>query len=216
MAMDYENTELTGVSFSQDMPMPSSERRRDNRYMSVYRVATLRTSRFCGLCLIRNISGGGLMGTVHKVLPVSAAVAVEIEADNPIAGRIVWTKDTLIGVKFDAPIDVLQILHCSTEQTAGRKHRMPRLMVDCIARVLVGGVSREIRVVDISQGGAKVEADFLGVGDQLIIAINGLEPCRGVICWVEAGRAGISFNAPLAFNSLASWASHCKGAARES
>lgn len=68
-------------------------------------------------------------------------------------------------------------------------------------------MSREVRIADISQGGAKVEADFLRLGDQVVIAIYGLGTCRGVICWADGGRAGISFNAPIAFNQLASWAS---------
>jgi hypothetical protein len=206
MAMNYENTDLTGVSFSRDMPIPEHERRRNDRQISIYRVATIRTGGFHGLCLIRNISAGGLMGTVDRMLPVSASARIEISSGNPINGQIVWTKDLLIGVQFDQAIDVMQILNAHSEGVAGRTRRM-RLNITSAARILVGGISRDVQLVDISQGGAKIEADYLRPGDQVVIAINGLDACRGVICWSDGGRAGISFNAPIAFHQLAGWAS---------
>ena len=207
MALDYERTELTGISFSRDMPMPELERRKSDRQITIYRTATIRVGAFHGLCLIRNISAGGLMGTVHTTLPVSASVAIEIDSDNAISGKIIWTKDLLIGVQFDQPIDVNQILQRQSEESKGRTHRMPRLNIARGARVLVGGVSREVMVRDISQGGAKVEAEFLRMGDQVTIAVYGLGTSRGVVCWSDNGNAGISFDTPIAFNQLAAWAS---------
>ena len=207
MALDYERTELTGISFSHDMPMPELERRKSDRQITIYRTATIRVGAFHGLCLIRNISAGGLMGTVHTTLPVSASVAIEIDSDHAISGKIIWTKDLLIGVQFDHPIDVNRILQRQSEDCKGRTHRMPRLNIACGARILVDGVSREVTIADISQGGARVEAQFLRMGDQVTIAVYGLGTSRGVVCWSDNGTAGISFNTPIAFNQLAAWAS---------
>ncbi|MDB5578313.1 MAG: hypothetical protein JWR80_3489 [Bradyrhizobium sp.] len=147
------------------------------------------------------------MGTVHRTLHVSETVVIEINSGDPLCGKIAWTNDLLIGVQFDAPVDGMRILHTPGRPATGRDHRMPRLNIPSTARILSGGLSRDVQVVDISQGGAKIEADFLLLGDRVVIAINGLEPCRGVICWSSRARAGISFNAPIAFNRLASWAS---------
>jgi hypothetical protein len=57
------DAEVTVVSLSDDMPAPP-ERRQSYRNLSVLRTAILRTS--CGeeLCLVRNISAGGLMAPV--------------------------------------------------------------------------------------------------------------------------------------------------------
>jgi len=207
MALDYERTELTSISFSRDMPMPEVERRKSDRQITIYRTATVRVGAIHGLCLIRNISAGGLMGTVHTRLPVSASVAIEIDSDNAISGKIIWTNELMIGVQFDQPIDVNQILQRQSEDSKGRTHRMPRLNIECGARILVGGVSREVTIGDISQGGAKVEAQFLRMGDQVAIAVYGLGTSRGVVCWSDNGNAGISFDTPIAFNQLAAWAS---------
>lgn len=207
MAMDYENIDLTGVSFSPDMPLPMLERRRSERQISIYRAATVRVGVFQGLCLIRNISAGGLMGKVARRLPVSAPISTEIRAGDPISGRIIWTKNLLLGVQFDEPIDVMQALHPSKADQPDHLHRMPRLNIACAGRLAISGIARDVRIVDISQGGAKIEALFLHRGDQVVLTVIGLEARRGVVCWSGEGHAGISFNAPIAFDQLAAWAS---------
>lgn len=134
-------------------------------------------------------------------------MAIEIDSDNAISGKIIWTNDLLIGVQFDQPIDVSRILRRQSDDSKGRTHRMPRLNISCSARLLVGSVSREVTIRDISQGGAKIEAEFLRMGDQVTIAIYGLGTSRGVVCWSDSGNAGISFDTPIAFSQLATWAS---------
>jgi hypothetical protein len=203
--MNYENTELTDISFSMDMPIPTSERRSSDRIISIYKSATIWVNGCQGLCLIKNISSGGLMGKVHETLPVSATIAIEIRSGVLTYGTIVWTNDLMVGVQFAEPIDVMDILHASSER-GDRSPRMPRLNIPAPARLLVDGISRKVRVVDVSQGGAKIEADFLRPGDPVVISIEGLDACGGAICWVDDGRAGVSFNSPIAFEQLACWA----------
>jgi len=108
------------------------------------------------------------MGRVHRVLPVSARARIEISSGSPIRGQVVWTKDLLIGIQFDEAIDVMQILHTHSEGGTGGTHRMPRLDIISAARSLVGGTSRDVRLVGISQGGAKIEAEYLRLGDQVV------------------------------------------------
>lgn len=207
MALDYDNVDLTGISFSPDVPMPSDERRGDRRHLSMYRSAALTMAGFQGLCLIRNISAGGMMGKIHTKLPIGAPVCVELRSGYAVPGRIVWTADSMIGIQFDERIDVLQILHApSEEDAAGMPRRMPRLNIPCVADLLLDNIHYKVNVIDVSQGGAKIESKFLKEGDDVIITIDDLVPQRSSIVWSHDGRAGVSFFQLLPFDTLAEWA----------
>lgn len=200
-----EDAIRTEISFQPEVPV--MDRRSDDRSkISVYRSATLRWSGFEALCLIRNISPGGLMGKLHTSLPPGQAVRVEIRSGNEIAGRVAWCADGMVGVQFDERIDVLEVLHAPVHGEPGLTQRMPRLRIACPVALMAEGMRQTLTLVDVSQGGAKVEADFLREGDEVTLGIRGLDPHRGVVRWAHDGRAGIAFLAAIPFDTLAKWA----------
>jgi hypothetical protein len=194
----------TEISFQPEAP---SDRRGDDRSkISVYRSAMLRWREFEVLCLIRNISPGGLMGKIHLDLPRGESVTVEIRSGRRIAGHIAWSRDGMAGVQFDDRIDVLEVLHAPIHGEAELAQRMPRVRIGCpVTLTLEGGAKEKVKLIDVSQGGAKVEADFLKVGEDLTVAIHDLEPRRGVVRWAQDGRAGITFLTAIPFDALAHW-----------
>jgi hypothetical protein len=195
----------TEISFQPEVPV--MERRSDDRSkISVYRSAMLRWSGYEALCLIRNISPGGMMARLHTSLPAGEPVWVEIRSGQEISGKIAWSADGMVGVQFDARIDVLEVLHAPVHGEPGLVQRMPRLRIACPVGLLADGVRQTLDLVDVSQGGAKVEADFLREGDEVTLSIRGLEPRRGVVRWAHDGRAGIAFLAAIPFDTLARWA----------
>lgn len=192
---------------AENAPIETPERRGDDRSkVRVYRAAVLRWHRFEGLCLIRNISPGGLMAKVHAHLDRGERVTVEIRSGCPIEGTIVWVNDGHVGMQFDERIDVLETLN---GQPAGRltpTPRMPRLRIACPVQMIVDGARFPTVLIDLSQAGAKVEADFVRPDMHVTLAIPGLEPKRAIVRWAEGGRAGLAFHAPIAFDPLAQWA----------
>ncbi|MEP9359256.1 PilZ domain-containing protein [Sphingomonas sp. KR3-1] len=195
----------TEISFQPEVP--TMERRSDDRSkISVYRSAMLRWSDYEALCLIRNISPGGLMGKLHTSLPPDEPVTVEIRSGNHIAGRIAWAADGMVGVQFDEKIDVLEVLHAPIHGDPGLTQRMPRLRVACPVGLVAEGMRVNVPLVDVSQGGVKIEADFLREGDDVTVSVRGLDPHRGVVRWVRDGRAGIAFLTAIPFDTLAKWA----------
>ncbi len=195
----------TEVSFQPAMPAP--ERRTDDRSkISVYRSAMLRWGGVEALCLIRNISPGGLMGKLHTQLAPGEPVTVEIRSGRMIPGHVAWSHDGLVGVQFDERIDVLEVLHAPVHGQQGLTQRMPRLRISCPVSLMVNGARQPATLVDVSQGGAKVDAEFLREGDDVTIGIRGLEPHRGVIRWSQSGRAGVAFLTAIPFDTLAKWA----------
>jgi hypothetical protein len=195
----------TEISFQPEVPV--MERRIDDRSkISVYRSAMLRWGGYEALCLIRNISPGGLMGKLHTSLPPGEPVTVEIRSGNAISGRIAWSADGMIGVQFDDRIDVLEVLHAPVHGEPGLTQRMPRLRIACPVSLVAEGMRVSVTLVDVSQGGVKVEADFLREGDAVTVGVHGLEPRRGVVRWAHDGRAGIGFLVAIPFDTLAKWA----------
>ncbi|NYT42534.1 PilZ domain-containing protein [Sphingomonas sp. R-74633] len=183
------------------------DRRNDDRSkISVYRSAMLRWSGFEALCLIRNISPGGLMGKLHTSLAPGEPVQVEIRSGHEISGRVAWSDDGMVGVQFDERIDVLEVLHAPIHGEPGLTQRMPRLRIACPVCLHAEGVRQSLTLVDVSQGGAKIETDLLREGDEVTLGIRGLDPHRGVVRWAHSGRAGIAFLAAIPFDTLAKWA----------
>lgn len=202
---EYEEISRTEISFTPAVPEP--ERRTEEREkLSVYRSATLRWGSYEALCLIRNISPGGLMGKLHTNLAPGERVTVEIRSGRLIPGHIAWSHDNLVGVQFDERIDVLEVLHAPMHGESGLTQRMPRLRIACPASLLVNGSRQTVNLVDVSQGGAKIEADLLREGEQVTLGIRGLDPHRGVVRWAHDGRAGVAFLSAIPFDALARWA----------
>lgn len=189
-----------------DLAVPLGERRSEERAkVSVYRSATLRWDGHEGLCLIRNISSGGMMGRVHGDFAPGQQVEVEMRSGRCVSGQVIWVEDQQIGVEFAERIDVHSVLNAAADPS-GRVQRMPRLSVACPCTLLSDNSLLTVTLVDLSQGGAKIEAAFLRAGDEVSLAVPGLEPRRGVIRWARRGHAGIAFDNALPFDMLARWA----------
>ena len=106
----------TGFSFSNDIPQPS-ERRSSERHIKILRVGTVIVDGRRELCLIRNISAGGVMAHVYSQLTPGQHVAIELKTSQPVTGRVVWTRGGNAGIQFDCPVDVAELL----ADSAGRR-----------------------------------------------------------------------------------------------
>jgi hypothetical protein len=199
--LDQQPVETTLYSLS-DTPPPAPDRRTTERYLSLLRVGTLTIDGSRELCLIRNVSAGGMMIRPYCEIPSGARLSVELKHGEAISGSAQWVRDDCIGVTFDEPIDVIALL--SSED--GPRPRMPRIETDCAATVRHEADVHAARVVNISQGGAKIEcAAKLPLGPQVVIRISGLEPCQAVVRWNDGGHYGITFNRVLPLPVLVGW-----------
>lgn len=70
------------------------------------------------------------------------------------------------------------------------------LRIKCRSR---RGVSADLVVMDLSIGGAMVEAQGWSVqpGDRVLVTLPGLSAQPAELVWIEDGRAGIAFETPL-------------------
>src|SRR3954462_12731051 len=195
----------TGFSFSQAVP-PPPERRQNERPLKILRVGTLIIDGRRELCLIRNISAGGLMAHVYSKLSPGQLVVVELKATQPLAGRVIWVREANAGIQFDDAIDVAELLANPTVLDNGWRPRTPRGEVDRMAPLRAGARPYWVHARDISQSGVKVECDQPPAADtESVVALEGLQPRAGIVRWSNEPACGIAFNQLIPFGELIGW-----------
>ena len=195
----------TSYSFSDAMPGPP-DRRGHERHVKILRVGVLVIAERRELCLIRNISAGGLMAHVYSGLKPDQQVTIELRAHEPIGGRIAWTRDSNVGIAFDEPMDIESLLANPPVLDNGWRARSPRIEVDRAAIVRLDGAASSARIRDISQCGVKLETKAaLTVNGDVVVIPDGLDPIAGVVRWRDDERAGIVFNRIIPLADLIAW-----------
>lgn len=191
--------ERTVYSLSQDAP-GRPDRRNGDRYLSLLRVGALLIEGRRELCLVRNVSAGGMLIRPYSPIAVDTAVSVELKHGETVSGVARWIEDGLVGIEFDQPIDVVALLTTSAD---GPQPRMPRIELGCTAWVREDADIYRTRTLNISQGGMCVEGDpRLLAGAEVIVSLAGLGPIPGLVKWKEGDHAGIGFNRVLPVNEL--------------
>jgi hypothetical protein len=203
-AASEEAFESTTVSLSTAVPRPT-ERRGDERVSAMLRVGKLTSAAGVQqLIRIKNLSAGGLMAYIGAPPSVGDLVGIELSSAT-IPARVVWTREDLVGLKFDQNLDLGELL-AGRKQRHGFRPRPPRLEIACRASVKVGKVYYSVDVHDISLGGMKVEPiEEYCVGKKVIVVVESLRPIKGEVRWYSDRRAGIVFDKALEFDELAEW-----------
>ena len=195
----------TGLSLSSEVP-PVPERRGSDRDIKILRVGTLVAAGRRELCLIRNISAGGLMAHVYSRLDPGQRVAVELKASQSVTGLVVWTRGGNAGIQFDAAMDVAELLANPPLLDNGWRPRTPRVEIDRTATMRAGARTARVRARDISQSGVKIEAGAPPAeGAEVVLTLQGFKPLHGVVRWRGDGGCGIAFNQLIPFGELIDW-----------
>lgn len=200
--MQEQPVETTLYSLSDRPPVPA-ERREDERHLTLFRVGSVTIGDRRELCLIKNISAGGMLIRAYSQLEPGTRISVELKRGEQIPGCISWTRDSSAGIAFDEPVDVVELLASSND---GPRPRMPRVEVRCIASVRQGSNVYGMRAHDASQGGLKVESEKdLAIGSDVVVTLPGLAPQQGIVRWREGNCYGITFNRLVALPDLVRW-----------
>lgn len=200
--MQEQPVDTTLYSLS-DLPPGPVERRDGERHLTLFRVGTIIVDDRRELCLVKNVSAGGMLIRAYSGLAPGMAVAIELKQGETIKAKVSWTRDECAGIEFDAPVDVVDLLATSMD---GPRPRMPRIEICCIASVRQDGTVYGMRAHDVSQGGIKVESERnLKIGADVVVTLPGLSPMPGVVRWKDSGCYGITYNRLLALPVLVAW-----------
>jgi hypothetical protein len=173
-------------------PPQRPDRRSGNRYVSLLRVGVLLVDDRRELCLIRNISAGGMMIRPYSPLVAGTRLSIELKQGECVNGIAQWIEDGLVGITFDTAIDVVAMLAASSGQP---RPRMPRIELDCTASVREDADVYRTTIANISQGGICVRINGeLRINANVIVSIPGLPPTAGVVKWRDEDSYGIGFN----------------------
>jgi hypothetical protein len=195
------------------MPPRIPERRAEERFLSLLRVGALRIGDRRELCLIRNISAGGMMIRPYSPIAIGTALSIELKHGDSVSGVAQWCERGLVGIVFDEPIDVLALLSASGMEA---RPRMPRIELDCMAMVRDGADVHRARAGNISQGGIGIRlGGDLEVGAQVVVSLAGLPPAAGVVKWREGEEYGIGFNRVFPVSELMCFLQEKKSAERK-
>jgi hypothetical protein len=198
-------TEETIFSFSDRAPAPD-ESTKHSRRLTTLRVGTIMIEGRRELCLIRNISAGGLRAHVYSTVHEGQKVLVELKSNNQTKGTINWVRDGSVGIEFDEIIDVEELLASQVDADNGWLPRMPRVAVDELGELRIGAHIYPINTCDISQGGVRLEIDHpIRVGDNVVLTLEKWRSIEGMVRWYDEGQGGISFNQVIPFQELMGW-----------
>jgi hypothetical protein len=183
-----------------------TERRNQPRQIALLRVGLLHIGDAKELCVVRNISDGGLSVRVYRAVALGQRVRVELKSGELLEGFVLWARNRDVGICLRETVDVQSILAGRWVMEAGKRQRSPRLEVTCRARLRLGSRFYTGVLCDISQGGAKIRLQTgpCGVGEA-VLTLPDLPPVQGMVRWVNESVIGVSFNERMPFEILAHW-----------
>jgi hypothetical protein len=184
----------------------SGDRRSEDRVATVYRPVLIRTAKFAGFCLVRNISPSGMMGQAYTTLAVGTAIQVELGETLTVLGRVAWSRGDMIGISFNMRIEVETVLAGITKRSyRGKPGRAPRLQVRVIGKIIIEDRPIPVAVQDISQKGLKVRSNALKSGDEGAVYLPGMDARKATVRWTHSGMAGLNFFQPIPYDQLGEW-----------
>lgn len=197
--MEDRLVQTTGYSLGDAPPQPDASRG-DDRHLTLLRVGALMIGDRRELCLIRNVSAGGMMIRAYSQIASGTRLSVELKQGDRVEGLVKWVKEDSVGIAFDAPIDIVSLIAASAD---GPRPRMPRVELCCGAWIRQDATVCRANGVNISQGGLGIQTAIeLDVGGEVIASLAGLPPLPGVVKWKDGDRYGVGFNRVLAVGQL--------------
>jgi hypothetical protein len=195
----------TSFSLSDQVPVPP-ERRQDERFVTILRVGVLVIDGQRELCLIRNVSAGGLLAHVYSPVKPGQRVTVELKTNQHVDGEIAWVQGADAGIAFDAPVDITQLLANPGKLDNGWQPRLPRVEIDRLATVRAGARTYWVHTRDVSQGGVKLDTDEpLEAGTAVVVTLENFRPLQGTVRWQNGRACGVAFNSLIPFGELIAW-----------
>lgn len=196
----------TNVSFPHDISQ-RDERRADTRQITVLQIGKLVTARQQMLCLVKNISAGGVKIYALRSLARDQRLRIEFRSGVIAEGVVMWTEGNIAGIRFNYAIDILGLLGADNGATLDIKlPRHPRLEIKASAKVEWEAGTFPAEIFNISQTGVCLELAQPPLPHQSVsLKIEGLPSILATVVWKKGTRIGLAFRQSLAYEALGHW-----------
>lgn len=180
---------------------PLSEQRQAQRSaIAVLRAAKLITQAGEYVCLVRDVSTGGVRLQLFHPLPDEEHVFLELGNGEVHPLIRAWVKERQAGFRFLQPVSVADFL----AEAGTFPRRSLRLHVRRPGMVYSGGLVRPVELCDLSQTGAHFTCrDYLALFQPLILSIEGMPECQGWVRWRRGQDYGMVFETGHRLDQLA-------------
>lgn len=196
----------TALAFQPEPPDDPDDRRSGSRHISVLRVARGIWEGRDQLCVVRNISEGGLMFECLHAPAVGQPLAIELRSDKEMHGVVRWARGNMVGVELDCAIEVERMLREERGSLLRVRPRAPRFVRTGPLRLIVDGETVTGETIDISVTGVSCRVDQpVQRGQPVVVAIGEIGATNAIIRWTKGDVAGISFEKPLSWRPLQLW-----------
>lgn len=184
-----------------DEPATHIGRRLSTRLRRMLRPAKLLVDGREFLCVLRDISNGGLQLQLFHDLPNYDRMAVEFDSGQRYPIRRVWKSAGRMGCAFLQHVDIQPVL--SSEHLA-RPKRQPRLHVEHDAYLYAGDTKAPVVIRDISQCGVSLDCpDWLMIDELVRLASNVIPPVHAKVRWRSPPRYGLVLEETFGLSVLA-------------
>ena len=182
-------------------------RRLHHRYAMVQREAFLHAGGEKVPCLVRNISGGGLLARVYRQIELGESIRIELAGGQLLDGTVLWTRDWEVGVAFRDTVEIEPILAEQwVTEAGGERRKSHRVEVECPATLQVRLRFYYGKLCDLSPSGAKVrtQGPLKKTGDA-ILSLPDLPPIPAAIRWTNGRECGLAFKESIPVEALTRW-----------
>lgn len=183
-----------------------SDRRAGPRALSILRVARVVWDELDQLCVVRNISPGGIMFECLHAPAEGQTLLVELRSDKRMTGEVRWVHEGKVGLQFDREINVEQMLREDRSPLLRVRPRPPRFARRGEMRLIAGGETIPAQIVDISILGARCRPELpVRSGEPVVAALDGVGATNAEVRWVHGDLTGVRFEKPLPWKPFQLW-----------
>ena len=194
------------------MDNPAPDQRADKRFTLILRSGKLITAAGEFVCVLRDVSSGGLKVRLFHTLALDSACEIELSGGERYRLEPAWQQGDEAGLQFaDGPVDIEQFL----EEAGPFPKRAIRLGLrgGWPVRLHGNGAILPAVMCDLSQHGSAVLCGSrLPVGQLVKIEAEGLGTIEARVRWRRGERYGLVFQQSFRLDALARMAHRLQSA----
>jgi hypothetical protein len=177
-----------------------AELRDKNRFALLIRSAKLKCDLGEFLCIVRDVSEGGVKLRLFHPLPPCDCFQLELSSRHTFLIEPVWTKGDLSGFRFSASIDIPDFI---SERSHFPKRAL-RLNLNTPAIVRIDGGAFSATIHDLSREGVRIETQVaLALEQKVTVEAAHFTSRLGTVRWRRSPAYGVALQNLLSFETLA-------------